>query len=187
VIDENPWTVHIVRSARRRRTLQARVVDGGVEVLIPKGLPADQERDLVDRLVARLKARVSRAKVRSDEELMLRARALNRRYFTEKLPISSVHYVTNQRSRFGSCTPSTGSIRLSDRLTRVPAWVQDYVLVHELAHLVHADHSPDFWKLVYCYELTERARGFLMGMGLADDAGDGEQDTDLPRAGVLPQ
>ncbi len=180
MIDENPWEVHIVRSPRRRRTLQARVVDGGVEVLVPKGLPADQERDLVDRLVARLRARVSLASTRSDEGLMRRAQELNRRYFSGKLLVNSVRYVSNQHSRFASCTYSTAAIRLSDRLARVPTWVQDYVLVHELAHLVHPDHSPEFWKLVYGYKLTERARGFLMGMGLADDTDDdGDRGFDL--------
>jgi len=179
VTNENPWEVHIVRSPRRRRTLQARLVEGGVEVLVPKGLPPDQERDLVARLVARLRERVSRASVRSDEELMRRAQELNRCYFAGKLRVNSVRYVSNQRSRFGSCTHSTGAIRLSDRLASVPEWVRDYVLVHELAHLVHPNHSPEFWELVYSYGLAERARGFLMGMGLAGDAEGGDQDLDL--------
>ncbi len=100
---------------------------------------------------------------------MKKARELSRRHFGRVLPISSVRYVTNQQKRFGSCTPSTGAIRISDRLSRVPDWVRDYVLVHELAHLIHADHSPEFWRLVYGYELAERARGFLMGMGFAEN------------------
>ena len=107
-----------------------------MEVLVPKGLPPDQEQDLVDRLVTRLKARVTRVKLRSHEELARRAPGVNCRYFDGKLPVNSVRYVSNQHTRFGSCTPSTGAIRLSDRLTATPLWVQDYVLVHELAHLV---------------------------------------------------
>ncbi|MCL4534117.1 MAG: M48 family metallopeptidase [Bacteroidetes bacterium] len=178
MIDENPWEVHIVRSPRRKRTLQARLVEGGVEVLVPGGLPPDQERDLVARLVDRLRKRVSRASAKSDEELMRRAQELNRRYFAGRLRVNSVRYVSNQLSRFGSCTHSTGVIRLSDRLVQVPEWVQDYVLIHELAHLVHPDHSPEFWKLVYGYRLTERARGFLMGMGLADDSGGDDREVD---------
>lgn len=141
-------------------------------MLVPAGMPADQERDIVQKLVDRLRARVDRAKRQGDAELMRRAEDLCRRYFGHKLPVNSVRYVANQRSRFGSCTPSTGAIRLSDRLAQVPQWVRDYVLVHELAHLVHPDHSPAFWKLAYRFELAERARGFLMGMGFA------ESDTD---------
>lgn len=158
-----------MRSARRKRTLHARLVEGGVEVLVPAGLPAVQERDLVNSLVARLQARVARASKRSDDELMRRAKELSRRYFGRVLPMSSVRYVSNQERRFGSCTPSTGAIRISDRLLRTPEWVRDYVLVHELAHLVYENHSPEFWRLVQRYELSERARGFLMGMGIAEE------------------
>jgi predicted metal-dependent hydrolase len=128
-------------------------------------------------LVARRRARVARSPRRpADAELMRRAVELSRRYFGRKLPITSVRYVTNQRSRFGSCSPDTGVIRLSDRLAGVPPWVRDYVLVHELAHLVHPDHSPEFWKLAYRFELAERARGFLMGMGFAES----DEEPDLP-------
>lgn len=167
--EEIPWQVRIVRSARRKRTLHARVIDGGVEVLVPNGMPAGEERELVDRLVERLRARVERAAARGDLDLMHRAVRLAALYIGKGLPVRSVRFVSNQRKRFGSCSPDTGAIRLSDRLAVVPPWVLDYVLVHELAHLVHANHSPDFWGLVYRYELAERARGFLMGMGFSEE------------------
>ena len=65
-------------------------------------------------------------------------------------------------SRWGSCTPGDGSIRVSTRLAPFPAWVLDYVLVHELAHLAAPDHSPRFWALVNRYPMAERARGYLI-------------------------
>ncbi|NEX93085.1 SprT family zinc-dependent metalloprotease [Caulobacter sp. 17J65-9] len=52
------------------------------------------------------------------------------------------------KSRWGSCTPARGSIRYSWRLILAPAFVLDYVAAHEVAHLVHADHSPRFWGVV---------------------------------------
>lgn len=145
-----------------------------VEVRVPAGMSPDREKELVDRLVARLRARVSRAERLRDEDLMSRARELNRRYFEGKLQFLSVRYVTNQHSRFGSCTPDIGTIRLSDRLTKVPDWVRDYVLVHELAHLVQPNHSPDFWQLVYRYPRAERAIGYLIALGLAEEDEGGE-------------
>ena len=77
--------------------------------------------------------------------------------------------MTNQnKSRIGSCTPANGAIRLSHRLAAMPAFVRDYVIVHELAHLLEANHGPRFWKLVNRYPKTERARGYLMAVGLEE-------------------
>ena len=90
-----------------------------------------------------------------------------------KLTWKSVRWVTNQeKSRWGSCTPSTGAIRLSHRLAGLPPFVIEYVLVHELAHLVHASHGPEFWALVNRYPKTERARGYLMALGGEDQEED---------------
>jgi predicted metal-dependent hydrolase len=75
---------------------------------------------------------------------------------------ASIRWADAMQSLWGSCTPSTGAVRLSTRLAAFPDWVVDYVLVHELAHLAVADHSPAFWALVERYPLTERARGYLI-------------------------
>jgi len=64
--------------------------------------------------------------------------------FDGKLRWSELRYVTNQNHRFGSCTPGKGSIRISHRVATIPAWVRDYVLVHEMAHLVEPNHGPRF-------------------------------------------
>jgi predicted metal-dependent hydrolase len=78
-----------------------------------------------------------------------------------------VRWSAIQQSRWGSCTPTDRSIRISDRLRGVPQWVLDYVLVHELAHLLIIDHRPEFWALVQRYPRSERARGFLDGLSHA--------------------
>lgn len=161
-MDQGPWQIRFVRSSRRIKTVSARLLDGVVEIRVPDGLSARQEEELAARLVARLRGRHSRARP-GDDGLMARAQELNRKHFDGKLQIDSVRYVPNQRSRFGSCTPSSGCIRLSDRLRTLPDWVRDYVLIHEMAHLVEANHSPGFWGLVNRYPLSERAMGFLMG------------------------
>jgi predicted metal-dependent hydrolase len=53
-------------------------------------------------------------------------------------------------------------VRLSRALARFPDWVLDVVIVHELAHLVHANHSAAFWALVHRHPLAERAKGYLI-------------------------
>lgn len=145
---------------RRKRTAEARfVTDDHIRVLLPGWVRAEDERSWVEPLVDRLSRRQ-----RSDNvDLTERAAIVARRY---DLPVpTAIHWVGNQGSRWGSCTPSTGDVRISDRLVGVPPYVLDYVLVHELAHLVHADHSPAFRALVDQYPRAERARGYLEALG----------------------
>lgn len=163
--------VEIVRSARRAKTVSAREVDGVLVVHAPAHMSDAELAPILDTLTRRVLARKAR-KALSNDDLEREAQALNRRYFEGKLRWRSVRWVTNQNtSRWGSCTPSTGDVRLSHRLAAFPAWVWRYVLVHELAHLVEAGHGPAFWALANRYELTERARGYLIAR-----AGDDRED-----------
>jgi predicted metal-dependent hydrolase len=77
--------------------------------------------------------------------------------------------VRNQRSRWGSCSPRR-HICLNWRLMAMPAWVRDYVIVHELMHLKRMDHSPSFWQLVAaaCPEY-QHARRWLLSARLGMD------------------
>ena len=76
----------------------------------------------------------------------------------------------DQNTRWGSCTPARGTVRISDRVQGMPGWVIDYVLLHELAHLIEPGHGEDFWALLAAYPHTERARGFLLGVSHAWDS-----------------
>ena len=78
----------------------------------------------------------------------------------------SVRWVTNQTARWGSCSYYSGHIRVSHRLRPVPSWVLDSVLVHEVAHLTHPDHSPAFHRLAGAYPRHDEAGTFLAGYGL---------------------
>ncbi len=102
---------------------------------------------------------------------MRRALDLNTRYLDGEAIPETVRWVDNQNSRWGSCTPADRSIRLSRRLQGMPAWVIDYVLVHELAHLIEIGHTPTFWALVDRYPKAERAKGFLEGVAAASQLG----------------
>ncbi len=134
-------------------------------VRAPQHMPEKELNAAIENLKARLQRR-QQARELSDADLEARARELNRRYFGGKLRWRSIRWVTNQQKRYGSCTPGQGSIRISHRVGQMPRFVQDYVLMHELAHLVEANHGPRFWTLVNRYPRTERARGYLMATGL---------------------
>lgn len=151
--------VQIIRSQRRRRTVQALLIEGRIEVRVPEGLDPTEESRLVEEMVAKIERKQTSARV----DLVERTRHLARKY---DLPeAESIVWSRRQYMRWGSCTPGQKRIRISDRIADVPGWVLDSVIVHELAHLAVADHGPAFQDLVARYELTERARGYLMAMG----------------------
>lgn len=154
------------RSRRRTKTVQAFRENGRTVVAIPDRFTRAEEEEWVARMVARLD-RTQRRRRPSDTELAARAERLSARYLEGRARPQSVAWVGTQSSRWGSCTPATGTIRISDQVKGMPGWVLDYVLVHELAHLLAAGHGPDFWAWVERYPHTARARGFLDGVSYA--------------------
>jgi predicted metal-dependent hydrolase len=163
--------VRVVRSERRRASVSARLVENGtvIEVLAPASMGDGDLAPIVEKLKGRVLRHAQKRETADDEVLTPRARELNREYFGGKLRWQEIRYVTNQQHRFGSCTPATGTIRISHRVAALPTWVRDYVLLHELAHLAEANHGRRFWKLLERYPKTERARGYLMALGLERD------------------
>jgi len=159
--------IKIIRSKRRKKTVSAREVDGQFVVQAPAKMSDAELQPIIDNLQRRWQRRKEKLNL-DDDGLHRRAQQLNRQYFDGKLKWKSIKWVANQNSRFGSCTPANGTIRLSHRLASMPAFVRDYVIIHELAHLVEANHGPRFWKLVNRFPKTERARGYLMAVGLED-------------------
>jgi hypothetical protein len=126
-------------------------------------MSASEEKRWVALMLDKLAAQESR-RVFGDEELASRAADLSIRYLDGTAVPRSVRWVTNQNTRWGSCTPSEGTIRLSHRLQGMPDYVIDYVLLHELSHLLVPDHGAGFWALLEVYPKTERARGYLEGV-----------------------
>ncbi len=161
-----PTKVEVRRSSRRRRTVSAYRDGDKTVVLVPARFSRAEEEEWVARMLDRLAARDQRRRP-TDSGLLSRAQALSARYLDGEAVPSSVRWVDNQRGRWGSCTPSDGAIRLSRRLEGMPSWVLDYVIVHELAHLIVTGHGPGFWALVAGYPKTERARGYLEGVAHA--------------------
>lgn len=171
--------VEVRRSARRRRTVTAYRQDDRTIVLIPASFSHAEERRWVAQMVAKLETREDRRRrtLGSDEHLLARAATLSAAYLGGVVP-ASVRWVDNQNRRWGSCTPTDRTIRLSRRLQGMPEYVVDYVLVHELAHLLEPSHDDAFWALVNRYPRAERALGYLEGVEYRPGAAPVGDDTD---------
>ncbi|AEI11501.1 protein of unknown function DUF45 [Cellulomonas gilvus ATCC 13127] len=181
--------MEVRRSRKRVRTVTAWREGGTTVVAIPARFTRAQEAEWVQRMLVRL-ATQERRRRPSDDELARRAAELSQRYLGARAVPTSVRWASNQGRRWGSCTPSDGTIRISDRVRGMPRWVLDYVLLHELTHLLHAGHGPEFWAELDAYPRTARARGFLEGYAYREErhpgAGappgadaDADEDTDL--------
>ena len=132
-------------------------------VLMPAGLPETEERRLISEMLVKLaRSRGRRGARTTDAALMERAQALSRQWLGGWAVPESVRWVPTMTTRWASCSPGSREIRISESLRDVPAYVLDYVVVHELAHLVvPGGHPPEFWELVRTFPRTERAMGYL--------------------------
>jgi predicted metal-dependent hydrolase len=174
----SPPEVEVRRSRRRRRTVSAYREDGKVVVLIPARLSRAEEATWVQTMIERLEKSEQRRRP-SDAALKRKADELSAKYLDGLAQPRTVRWVANQKTRWGSCTPGDQAIRLSSRLQGMPSWVIDYVLIHELAHLIEPGHNKRFWALVDRYPKAERAKGFLEGVALASHLGISADDVDL--------
>jgi biotin synthase-like enzyme len=157
--------INTVRSSRRLRTVSARLVRNTLLIRAP--LAISQER--LDKIINKFKLRFEKKRLKScldrNDNLIERAQRINEEYFANRLKVNSIKYVTNQNSRFGCCNYRCANIRISHRIGLMPEWVRDYVILHEMAHLIEPNHSKAFWDIISRYKLAERAKGYLMGVG----------------------
>ena len=155
--------MEVVRSDRRRRTVSAYRQDGRTVVLLPAQMSRVEEDRWVGEMLHRLAKQDARRRP-GNAQLAERAARLSARWIGGQALPASVTWSTRQAGRWGSCTPAAGTIRLSTALQGMPDWVIDYVLVHELCHLLQPGHDAAFWDLVARYPRAERARGYLEGV-----------------------
>jgi hypothetical protein len=160
--------VKLIRSKRRKKTISCKIVDGKLLIYVPMELTQKQEKEYIEKIIKRIQEKRRREILNRDENLFKRAQYLNKKYFNGKLKIQTVEYVTNQSTIFGSCSVNSGIIRISDRIADMPKWVRDYVILHELAHLLYPNHSKKFWEKVNQFKYAERARGYLMACGIQE-------------------
>src|SRR5919204_1376622 len=161
--------IELVRGTRRRKHVEAVLVGDRLRVSFPRWLSLAEARETAEELAERMRRRVDPSCI----DVATRARKVAKQYGLPRP--KTVRWVDNMRQRWGSCTPEDRAVRVSSRLAAYPAWVLDYVLVHEMAHLRVANHGPMHDALVERYPYAERARGFLIAMDLDPDD---ERDAD---------
>jgi predicted metal-dependent hydrolase len=170
-----PIQLYFVRHRRARRYLLRVEPDGRVRVTIPRG-GSKREADAfavrhLDWIVHQ-RARLPEPPVLGAEERSALIRRARQELPSRLLQLAAAHGIAvprvsirNQRSRWGSCGPD-GHICLNWRLVRMPEWVRDYVMVHELMHVLRMDHSPAYWKLVAAaFPDYQAARAWLRNHG----------------------
>ncbi|MFC1477862.1 M48 family metallopeptidase [Candidatus Margulisiibacteriota bacterium] len=164
--------IQIIRSRKRRKTVSAQLLKGVMVVQAPARMPEKELQKTIEGFKVRFKKRRIRQEILAAEDISKVAERLNKKYFEGKLKINSIKYVTNQNKRYGCCSCREKTIRVSHQLTKMPVWVRDYVVIHELAHLQEPNHSKAFWEIVNRYKYTERAKGYLLAHGMMEDEAD---------------
>jgi predicted metal-dependent hydrolase len=152
--------VRFVRVRRARRYVLRMRPDGTLRVAVPPfGSLAEattfvrsQQAWIAEQRMRALRAATAQPAAETIAELKARAA---RELPARLLALAAQHGFTvshvtvrAQRTLWGSCSRRRASISLNWRLIRMPDDVRDYILLHELAHLQHANHSKAFWRLV---------------------------------------
>jgi predicted metal-dependent hydrolase len=177
-----PSQITVIRSTQRKKTIQTKYANGHLWVYLPAGMDPCEEEKWITRMVKRSERwEEKKTAKQGDKWLQDRAQYLNKKYFNGSLEFS-IRFVTNQNSRYGSCTTIDKTIRISHRVHFMPLWVQDYIILHELTHLLYPDHSKIFWTKVNQYRYAERAKGYLIALG----AGHNIEQTDSAEFETTP-
>lgn len=158
--------IKIIRSVRRKKTVAARLAKDTLFVNAPVSISEGQLYKIIDKFKARFERKRLQEELNKNTDLMAQAISLNKEYFDNKLKINKIEYAGNFNGKFGCCDYRRAYLRISHKLSVMPAWVRNYVIIHEMAHLIQPNHSRAFWDIVGRYELSERARGYLMAVGM---------------------
>ena len=171
--DSQPVIVTVRRDKRLKKTSRWQwPPECSILLRVPFRLPKTLLEQLFEQIIAQRAKQEKVAQRRTDDDLQARAEYINKQHFGGRIQWRAIRWVSNMNTRLGSCSnggSTDGHIRISDKIKAWPQWVIDAVIAHELAHRLHNNHIPDFWNtLNQGYPLTERARGFIEGVGFAE-------------------
>jgi len=159
----------VIRSTRRKKNISAYRQGGRIVVSIPARMSKADEREMVPQMVAKIRAQEAAATM-SEETLQARVDELLTELAPEITLRPSAIKWRGMRERWGSCTGTDRTIRISDRLKGAPDYVVDYVLFHEAIHLQYFDHGPEFKALLAKFPLENQAEAYLSGYEAAENA-----------------
>ena len=158
----------VVRSGRRKRSIQAFRQNGSIEIHIPDRLTRRQELEIIPEMIEMVLSREAKSR-KSDDQLMQWAHEVIEEHLTDFDPFNerpkSITWRA-MRERWGSCTTVDKTIRISDRLNASPLYVVKHVLLHELIHLRIPGHGTDFQAYLDRNPDAGRAESFLEGFEL---------------------
>ncbi len=157
-------TLMLIVQPKAVKNINVRLCDQTLRVSVPLHLSPDMLNRVLPDLARRLLRRQRTRHINSVIDALELARQVALR-FPQPLAVSDVQFTTNQTACWGSYSTRTHAIRLNAVLRLMPAWVMEAVIAHELAHSIHANHSPAFWSLLrsVCPD-TDRANAFLEGV-----------------------
>lgn len=157
-IDGVTLTVIVTRKAVKN--INARLRDTTLSISAPYAVDgADLDRAIAT-LARRLIQRLHKRQVNREEDALALVRRVAARF--PDPPVVERAEFTLTEARWGSYSVATRTVRLNAVLLRMPRWVLEAVVAHEIAHAIHPDHSPAFWRLLrsVCPD-TDRAQTFL--------------------------
>ncbi len=161
--------VEVKRSKKRKKTISARLDGDTMYIYAPVDIQEKELHKIINNFKKRFSRRNLKRELNKEQNLRDMFNKLNKKYFDEQIKVKSIEYVTNQKSKYGCCNYKKKTIRISHYLSQMPDWVRDYIIIHEMAHILEPNHSKAFWDIVYRYKLAERARGFLIAKGMEDN------------------
>ena len=175
LFEDNFPEFRVVRSARRKKSISALRQNGVIEIHIPERMNRRDELKVIPEMIDIVLRREAKNRS-SDAALTSMAVELLGRYLPDFHERPTAISWRNMRERWGSCTTTDGTIRISLRLNGSPEYVINCVLFHELIHLRVPGHGRDFHAYLERFPDRERAEAFLegfeAGLGALPEASD---------------
>lgn len=157
-------TLTLLIERKRIKNINARLRDTTLSISAPLHIPQATLDQAIPDLARRLVRRVRARQINAEDDALTLAHKIAERFPTKPV-VAQVQFVTTQQARWGSYSSASRTIRLNAALREMPRWVLEAVVAHELTHVFHQNHGPEFWKLLrrVCADV-DRADAFLAGV-----------------------